>query len=315
MTVCDGIVGVMDSSPHRLQNIWTPHVTRRALLLGGASAMALAACGSSGSKASKSTLAAATPSLLAFFNAADYLTAGVTQRASFGVANAGGSVSLDTPATMIFDLTGPGGFHEKFMTARHRKNLPFSYYTFDFVPKVAGNYLASSKVDGLPVSAAFAVGAKGSSKVPNTGSPMPDLTTPTVANPQGINPICTNDPMCPLHTVSLDAALATKKPVAYLVATPKFCQTGICGPVLDVLLAETSAYVDRVAFIHQEVYQSAAKAAELGPNAPLAPAVKALNLVSEPVLFLISTDGTISRRLDNAYDSTELTSSLDALIA
>ena len=289
-------------------------MTRRALLLGGASALALAACGSSGSTASKG-LAPATPSLLAFFNAADYLTAGTAQRASFGVANAGGSVSLDTPATMIFELTGPGGFHEKFTTARHRKNLPFSYYTFDFVPKSAGNYLASSKVDGHPISAAFAVGAKGSSKVPNTGSPMPVLTTPTVANPLGINPICTNDPMCPLHTVSLDAAIATKKPIAYLVATPKFCQTGICGPVLDVLLAETSAYADRVTFIHQEVYQSAAKAAELGPNAPLATAVKALDLVSEPVLFLIGADGTVNRRLDNAYDSDELASSLNALIA
>lgn len=251
---------------------------------------------------------------MGLFNPDNYLTVGVPQRISFAVANAGGGVSLDTPATMTFKLEHPSGKKKNFTAKVHNKNLPFSYYQFDYVLPEKGNYFTSSTVDGHEVSAAFAVGAKGSSPVPAPMSTMPSLVTPTVTDPHGIDPLCTNDPPCPLHSVSLDAALAEKKPVAYLVATPKFCQTGICGPVLDVLLSEQSAYADKVTMIHQEVYQSATEAAEKGANATLAPALKELGLVSEPVLFLIGRDGIVTRRLDSAYDSVELRAGLDALL-
>ena len=55
-------------------------------------------------------------------------------------------------------------------------------------------------------------------------------------------PICTAEPRCPLHTTSLDAAVAAGGPVALLVSTPKFCQVAICGPVLDVLLTRVERH-------------------------------------------------------------------------
>ncbi|MGE0307777.1 MAG: hypothetical protein AB7Q27_18680, partial [Acidimicrobiia bacterium] len=39
----------------------------------------------------------------------------------------------------------------------------------------------------------------------------------------------------------------------YLVGTPAFCQTGICGPVLDVMIDIAADYPD-LQFIHAEVY-------------------------------------------------------------
>ena len=47
------------------------------------------------------------------------------------------------------------------------------------------------------------------------------------------DPLCTQDPQCPLHSVSLDQVLGSGKPVAVMFATPARCQTQYCGPVLD----------------------------------------------------------------------------------
>ena len=183
-----------------------------------------------------------------------------------------------------------------------------------YTPTAEGNYKVSAKVDGQELTASFNVGAKGSSGVPGPGDKMPALVTPTTDKTLGVDPICTQDPPCPLHTVSLDATLAQAKPVAYLVATPKFCQTGICGPVLQVLESVRADYADRVTFIHQEVYQSASEAAEKGANATLTKAVQDLKLPTEPVLFLVGKDGMVRHRLDAAYDKQELRDGLDGLL-
>ena len=298
----------------------TPHdhrrpaqFTRRAVLLSGAGAALLAACGSSPSSRATATTSSST-SLLAFFPVNDYLTAGAAQRAAFGVADAGGGLSATAPASLRLTLTGPGGFVQHINVTAHRKDLPWSYYPVAFTPPKAGSYTASAVVDGSKATATFTVAAKGASEVPGPTDAMPKLETPTTGNTLGVDPICTADPVCPLHTVSLDAALAEAKPVAYLVATPKFCQTGICGPVLDVLLSVRDRYAGRITFIHQEVYQSATDAAEKGAAAKLTKAVTDLGLTSEPVLFLVGKDGVVASRLDGAYDADELTGRLDALV-
>lgn len=67
------------------------------------------------------------------------------------------------------------------------------------------------------------------------------VPTPTIADARGTNPICTRQPQCPFHNVSLDAALKERRPLVVLFATPARCQTDTCGPVLDVLLEERAA--------------------------------------------------------------------------
>ena len=53
------------------------------------------------------------------------------------------------------------------------------------------------------------------------GDQMPgSLDTPTTADARGVDPICTADPVCPLHDVTLADALAAGDPIALLVATP-----------------------------------------------------------------------------------------------
>ena len=293
-------------------------MTRRAVLVSGAAALTLAACSSKsdgGGAGSADDTTAPTASLLALFTPNGYITAQAPQRLAFAIADPQGGMTKTGPNPLTFTITGPGGTHSTQRAAAHSQGLPYTYYPLHFTPPKAGDYTAEATVDGSKATATFAVVAKGAADVPGPTDKLPAMQTPTVANHLGVDPICTQDPVCKLHAVSLNDALGQGKPVAYLVATPKFCQTGICGPVLDVLEATAPDYVDKITFIHQEVYQSAKQAAEKGNAATLTKAVQALKLQSEPVLFVTGRDGVIRHRLDTAYDRTELRQVLDDVLA
>src|SRR5438132_1411319 len=83
----------------------------------------------------------------------------------------------------------------------------------------------------------------------------PPNPTPTTANHLGVNPICTHDPVCPFHSVSLDQAIGGTRPIALLVSTPAFCQVAICGPVLDLFIKRKATFAAQgITVIHAEVY-------------------------------------------------------------
>jgi hypothetical protein len=159
---------------------------------------------------------------------------------------------------------------------------------------------------GRRAKAALQVKDPAANKVPFPGQPMIRVPTPTVADPRGVDPICTRQPACPLHDVSLDAALGEKRPIALLFSTPAYCESRLCGPVLDNLLAQREAFADRVRFIHAEIYTSS-------DLKTLADPVKAYGLDNEPFLFLAGADGIVRERLDNAFDVAELRSALQTL--
>jgi hypothetical protein len=138
------------------------------------------------------------------------------------------------------------------------------------------------------------------------------VATPLPTDHRGVDPICTRQPACPLHDVSLDSALAEGRPTAVLFSTPALCQSRTCGPVLEILLGEVPRYASKVRFLHVEVYKS------LQSNfteADLTPGMKAYGLYFEPVLFLAGADGVIRSRLAGPFDRTEARAALDALVA
>lgn len=256
-----------------------------------------------------------TASLLALFPLNNYITAGVPQRVAFAVTDPGGGLTAKGSSSLEFTVTDPDGKLTTQKVTGRSSGLPYTYYPIRFTPAKAGNFTVAATVDGSEVTATFTVGAKGSSDVPGPTDPLPSMQSPTTEDHLGVDPICTQDPQCPLHATSLDVSLGEAKPVVYLVATPKFCQTGVCGPVLDVLEKTAADYTDKITFIHQEVYQSAAEAAEKGATATLTSQVQELHIQSEPVLFITDADGVIRHRLDSVYDHTELSEALDDVLA
>lgn len=296
-------------------------LTRRAVLVGGASAFVLAACGSSGSSGDGDSpdpgAEQATVALAPLFGQNGYITAEVPQRVAFHAMFMDGATDDTAPDELEITLSVDG--HDPIVEtvkAHGRSLAPApTYYPVYFTPPAGGRYTASATLDGQEVSTVFDVGDKGSSDIPGPGDALPAMVTPTTEDHRDVDPICTQTPECQLHAVSLDAALGDDLPVAYLVATPKFCQTGSCGPVLDVLEEVAADYDGKVTFIHQEVYQSADEAAEDGANAEVTDPLKEMNMISEPVLYITASDGVLAYRFDTVYDGTELRAALDDVTA
>lgn len=293
-------------------------MSRRGLLAGGFSLVLLTACGSKSSGTADSGAAptdsgdTSQSALMAFFDPNSELSVGSPQRAVVGIGDITGALLENIPEKLTFTLKG-GGNSQQITAVRRNEGLPHGYYVVGFTPSASGTYDLSTTFRGHQVTTQFTVGDK--SALPAVGSAMPKLQTPTTADARGVDPICTRDPQCPLHSVSLDTALTLGKPVAFLISTPKFCQVAICGPVLDVLLSVQAEFADRVTFIHQEVYANGAEAAEKGASAKLAPALEALALPFEPMLILVGADGTIARRLDHIFDRSELRAALTEVTA
>jgi hypothetical protein len=193
-----------------------------------------------------------------------------------------------------------------FTPERHADGLPRPYHLVRATFPVAGNYAIQATVNGNEALAALEAVDAAKDAAPKPGQPMVSTPTPTPGDKQGVDPICTATPQCPLHDVSLDAALAEKKPLAVLFGTPAFCKTNTCGPVLDVMLDEMKGFADRVRFLHVEIFTNR-KA-----DTPT-PAVNAYKLQGEPVLFLAGADGVVRERIAGPYDKGELRSSLTKL--
>lgn len=176
-----------------------------------------------------------------------------------------------------------------------------------------GDWVVEASTGGRSGGAAFTVVDPASTEVPLPGEKMIPVATPTVTDARGVDPICTRNPPCPFHRLSLDEALRAGKPVAALFATPALCQSRVCGPVLDVLVSQAPTVGDRVSFVHIEVYRSLK--VDLGDPAALTEGMRAYHLTFEPILFLAGADGTVKERLDGPYDAAECREALARLVA
>ena len=143
---------------------------------------------------------------------------------------------------------------------------------------------------------------------PLLGSKLAGFDTPTKDDHRGVEPYCSRTEPCPFHEITLTEALATGKPVLYMVGTPAHCTTGTCGPGLEFLIDEHDRLGDQVVIVHADVYAD-------DQAIEVAPAVEALSIAYEPVIYFCTPDNTIVDRLDGVWDRSELRDRLDLLLA
>ncbi|MGH8884781.1 MAG: hypothetical protein ACRDYX_06340 [Egibacteraceae bacterium] len=125
--------------------------------------------------------------------------------------------------------------------------------------------------------------------------------TATVADPLGVAQLCTRKPQpCGMHQVSLDQALAAHRPVVLTFATPAFCASATCGPVVDhVESVRTARDWSGIDWIHVEIY------GDKDGRTPVQ-AVQDWHLPSEPWIFTISRDGAVVDRMEGPLVPEEL---------
>jgi hypothetical protein len=279
----------------------------------------LAACGGDDSGASSlpsvdSSSGSSDPNrpdrVLVRFSVDGILAVGRPQRTAVGLADADGLLLTDTPTQLTFQVVTTDGkiVGSPLTVARHAEGLPRPYYPVVTEIPEAGTYGLVTTVDGIDVHTAFSILEPDKVPIPQPGDQMIPVATPTTSDAHGVNPICTREPECDLHQVTLTDALGEGKPVAFLIATPAYCQTAACGPVLDVLLGQESEFGDRLQMVHAEVFTDSSLASTTQ-------AVQDYRLSFEPVLYLSDADGVIQARLDSIFDETELRSALNALVS
>ncbi len=138
-------------------------------------------------------------------------------------------------------------------------------------------------------------------RVPRVGQKAPLIHTPTPADVGGdLSKITTRVPPDTQNRVDY-ADVYGKEPIVLLFATPQFCQSRVCGPVVDVAEQLKQEYGDKANFIHMEIYK------DNDPNKGVRSQVRAFHLPSEPWLFAIDQHGRIEAEIEGAFGVEELT--------
>ncbi len=145
-------------------------------------------------------------------------------------------------------------------------------------------------------SASPAIGARaypsGTPTLASTGGRLAELTTRV-------------PPDRALLRYSIAGALAAHEPFVVTFATPRYCESRTCGPVVDVVDRARKRYArTRIRFIHVEIYQD--NDPSKGPN----PWVRQWHLPGEPWTFLVGADGRIKAKFEGSFSSRELNAAI-----
>jgi hypothetical protein len=291
-------------------------VGRRAFVVGGAAFLAAAACGSDKAKTAERPTISVTSAKPNDQNnilvaSSPILAAVPDERVALILLHGQDPIAADADVKVLFGQVQGQSVGTKigpFTPERHGDGLPRPYHLVRATFPAPGNYAIQATVNGNEALAALEAVDPAADASPKPGQPMISTPTPTPADKKGVDPICTATPVCPLHDVSLDAALAEKKPLAVLFGTPAFCKTNTCGPVLDVMLEEMKPFAGRARFLHVEIYTDRTAKTTT-------PAVNAYNLQGEPVLFLAGADGVVRERIAGPYDRVEFRQAMEKLVA
>jgi hypothetical protein len=144
-------------------------------------------------------------------------------------------------------------------------------------------------------------------QAPGVGDRAVPSRTPTLPSAGGDPTFVTtaSPPDRSLLRYSVAESLAAHAPFVLVFATPKYCQSRTCGPVVDVAKAVQKRFAGTaVRFIHVEVYQ------DNNPAQGYNRWFKEWRLPSEPWVFLVGRDGRIKGRFEGSVSVGELSAAV-----
>ena len=152
------------------------------------------------------------------------------------------------------------------------------------------------------------------------GDQVPSVKTPTLADAGGDVKLISTDqtPDPAFYQVSEDQAVAQHDPFVLVFATPAFCQTRTCGPMLDQVKAIAKGYPS-VTFINVEPYKLHTTDTGLQPtldptgNFEPVPAVGAFKILTEPWTYVVDRTGKVTASFEGVVGTDELTAAIKAI--
>jgi hypothetical protein len=170
------------------------------------------------------------------------------------------------------------------------------------LPQPGKHVLVAEPIGGRPIQGAMDVEVAEETKAPAVGAKAFPSRTPTIASTDGDLAALTTrtPPDVGLLRDSVADSLADRAPFVLAFATPKFCTSRACGPVVDVVdHVRKRLGQSPVRFIHVEIYED---------NQPpeLNRWVREWKLPTEPWVFLVGRDGRIKARFEGSVSAAEL---------
>jgi hypothetical protein len=146
-------------------------------------------------------------------------------------------------------------------------------------------------------------------KIPRVGDKAPVIETPTAKSVGGdLGKLTTRIPPDTQNKVNYAEVLG-KEPILLLFATPKFCQSRVCGPVVDVAQQVQHEFEGKANFIHMEIYN------ENDPSQGVRHQVRQFHLPSEPWLFAINREGVVSATIEGAFGTKLMDKTVEKVVA
>jgi hypothetical protein len=168
------------------------------------------------------------------------------------------------------------------------------------IPK-AGRYWLVAQPAGARIQAFGVLDVTAHSPSPAVGAAAPRSVTPTLATAPASRITTSEPPDLPLLRYSIAASIAANRPFVVTFATPKFCTSRTCGPVVDVVEAVRRRFAGRgVRFIHVEVFRN--NDPSLGYNRWM----REWGLRTEPWVFLVGRDGRVKAKFEGSVSEAEL---------
>jgi hypothetical protein len=172
------------------------------------------------------------------------------------------------------------------------------------------NVLVAEPIGGRPIQGALDFEVAEEPKAPAVGAKAFPSRTPTIDSTDGdLEALTTRTPPdVALLRDSVSDSLADRAPFVLAFATPKFCTSRACGPVVDVVdHVRKRLGPSPVRFIHVEIYED---------NQPPETNrwVKEWKLPTEPWVFLVGRDGRIKARFEGSMSAAELEAAVRRLL-
>jgi hypothetical protein len=157
-------------------------------------------------------------------------------------------------------------------------------------------------------TARFTVTVLGAAATPALGSPAPRSHNLIASDVKDLRQIDTSQrPDIRLHQTRIADAIAQGKPQVIVFATPQFCTSRMCGPVVDIVKALLPAYGKKIVFTHQEIWQ------DFALKQPF-PTVTEWQLNSEPWIFVVDGQGIVRAKFEGLVTVRELKAALQQML-
>ena len=166
----------------------------------------------------------------------------------------------------------------------------------------------------------FAVNPLGGTPAIGEAAPLSDSLTATTAEEVAYISTDTN-PYLPAYDKTVAQTVTSGKPSFVFFATPAFCQTGFCGPTVELVKSVAKEHPEELEFVNVEPYHLHMTENGLQPlldeEAQLQPVDAALEwgIPVEPYLFLLDAEGKVFAKFEGVVGGDELRAAVEDVLA